>query len=73
MQLTLKLPCTKEGIKEETEKLRQEISVRSAEINMLRQAIKHYQGQCTHPGQVTGMNERDGSWGNPCKICGYSY
>ena len=73
MQLTLKIPCTETEIKEETTKLKQEISIRTAEINMLRQAIGHYQKQCTHSGQVTGMNERDGSWGNPCPICGYSY
>jgi hypothetical protein len=30
-------------------------------------------GSCKHPGAATGYNERDGSWMNPCPVCGHSY
>ncbi len=73
MQLTLKMPVTEQEIKEEIAKLRPEIALRQTEMKMLAEAIKHYQKQCSHPGQKTGHNERDGSWGNPCPICGYGY
>lgn len=73
MEITLKIPVTKEEIKEQVEKLRLEIKIRKSEIDVLSQAIKHYQSQCEHAGQVTGCNDRDGSWGSPCPTCGYSY
>jgi hypothetical protein len=72
MQITLKLPVTEAEIKEETTKLRNEIALRNSEIQLLRDAIQHYQKQCKHPGQKTGYNERDGSWANPCPVCGDS-
>lgn len=73
MELNLKIPCTKDEIKEELKKLREEVIIREGELKMLRTAIKHYQSQCDHKGQKTGHNERDGSWGSPCPTCGYSY
>lgn len=73
MHLTLKLPCTKEEIKEELKVLRAEIEIRESELSLLRSAVGHYQRQCDHKGQKTGYNERDGSWGNPCPTCGHSY
>lgn len=73
LTLTLKAPASEAEIKEEIAKLRAKIAGRRSEIEMLCKAVKHYQDQCSHPGQVTGYNERDGSWGNPCKVCGYSY
>ncbi len=73
MEITLKIPCTEEEIKLETEKLRNQIFKLSSEEKLLRQAIKHYQSLCDHKGQKTGYNDRDGSWGSPCPTCGYSY
>ncbi len=73
MKLSLKAPATNDQIKKEVEKLSAEIDKRKAEIKMLWAGVKHYQDQCDHPGQVTGRNEREGSWGSPCPICGYSY
>lgn len=73
VKLNLKAPVTKEQIKRELAKLLAEIARRESDLKLLRQAVKHYQGQCDHAGQVTGSNERDGNWGNPCPTCGYSY
>ncbi len=73
IQLNLKAPVTKTEIKSEIAALRAEISAREADLKLLRQAVRHYQSQCDHRGQKTGHNERDGSWGNPCPTCGYSY
>lgn len=72
MQITLKIPVTNDEIKEETSILRQQIALRDSEIQLLRDAIRHYQKQCTHPGQQTGYNEREGNWATPCPICGDS-
>lgn len=73
MELNLKLPCTKEEIKTEVDKLANQIRQRESEIKLLRTAIQHYQNQCDHVGQKTGYNERDGGWGSPCPTCGYAY
>lgn len=73
MELTLKIPCTKQEIAAETKRLRKEIKIRRSEIETLQMAVKHYQSQCDHEGQKTGCNQRDGNWGNPCPTCGYSY
>ncbi len=73
MNLTLKLPVTKAEITSELQILRNEVAIRKNEINLLSAAIQHYIKQCDHKGQKTGWNERDGSWGNPCPTCGYSY
>lgn len=72
MELMLKFPCNNDEIKAEVGSLREMLKQRQAEIEMLRHAIKHYQNQCDHPGQVTGYNERDGSWASPCPVCGES-
>lgn len=73
MELSLKIPASEEEIRTETTRLRSEIAKRRGEIDMLAQAVKHYQRQCSHPGQKTGWNERDGNWACPCDVCGYSY
>jgi hypothetical protein len=73
LNLTLKSPATKTQIKAEIKKLLALLAERQAEVKLLRNAIGHYQNQCDHKGQKTGFNERDGSWGNPCPTCGYSY
>ncbi len=73
MEIVLRIPVDKETIKAEIAKLRPQIEARKSEIKMLSEAIRHYQNQCDHAGQVTGHNERDGSWGNPCPTCGYGY
>lgn len=73
MKFNLKMPVSNEQIKKEVSKLEAELKKRQSEIDLLRKAIDHYQGLCKHPGQKTGHNERDGSWGNPCPVCGYSY
>lgn len=73
LQISLKIPVTEEEIKKEVKELTEQIAVREAEARVLREAVRHYQKQCSHPGQVTGNNDRDGSWGNPCPVCGYSY
>jgi len=72
MQITLKIPVTNDEIKEEIMNLRDAIALRNSEIQLLRDAIAHYQKQCKHPGQKTGYNERDGNWATPCPICGDS-
>ena len=73
MELTLKIPCTKEEIKSEIAKLLHEIEIRDSETEILRHAIDHYQRQCDHKGQKTGYNDRDGSWAAPCPTCGHTY
>lgn len=73
MNILLKMPVTDEEIKAECEALGEQIRIRNSEIEMLAKGIKHYQSLCKHVGQKTGCNERDGSWGNPCPTCGYSY
>jgi hypothetical protein len=73
MEIILKLPVTEAEIKAYTTKLWNEITLRNSEIQLLHDAIKHYQKQCKHPGQQTGYNERDGDWANVCSICGYSH
>lgn len=72
-EITLITPASKAVIKREMKKLRAQVDEREAEIQILRQAMQHYVKQCDHKGQRTGHNERDGSWGNPCPTCGYSY
>ncbi len=67
-------------IKEETTKLRKMLEERrvaikgiEAECDAIRAILKTYQDRCTHPGQKTGYNERDGSWANTCPVCGESH
>jgi len=73
MELNIKVPCTDEEIKTEISILNAKIKEREIELKTLRLARECYQEQCSHKGQKTGCNERDGSWGNPCPICGYSF
>lgn len=73
MKITLKMPCTDQVIKQEIDKYSAKIKELKTRIDIFGQAINHYQKQCKHPGQETGYNERDGSWGSPCPVCGYSY
>ncbi len=73
MQIDLKLPADDATIRSEVDRLTAEIRYRQGEIEILSSAIQHYRKQCKHLRQVTGRNERDGSWGNPCPVCGYSY
>ena len=73
VELNLKAPATDLEIRTEVSQFRDRIAVLQSEIALLQQGIRHYQRQCMHVGQVTGRNERDGSWGNPCPTCGYSY
>lgn len=73
MELTLKITDDIEVIRAETKKLRNEIDLKYSEIELLYKALRHYTGLCTHPGQKTGYNERDGSWANPCPVCGESH
>ena len=67
-------------IRAETAKLRSmiqnrraQISVLTAEITAVGSILKLYQQRCTHPGQKTGYNARDGSWANTCPVCGESH
>lgn len=80
VRLNLRTGCTRDEIAAEIKSLRQQIDPRRSqiaeiqgEISTLMLGVKHYQRQCKHEGQETGHNERDGSWGNPCPTCGYSY
>ena len=73
MELTLKITDDLEVIRAETKKLRDEIDLKEGEIKLLCMALRHYMGLCPHPGQKTGYNERDGSWANPCPVCGESH
>lgn len=73
MDLTLIIPKDDKTIKEEINKLSEQISIRKSEIDILVHGIKHYRKFCKHKGQKTGYNERDGSWANPCPICGDCY
>ena len=73
MDLNIKIGASEEEIKEATKKLSDEIALRQFEIEQLRLAIGVYRKQCKHTNQKKGYNERDGSWGNPCPVCGYSY
>jgi hypothetical protein len=72
MELTLKMPVTEDEIKTEVKKLQEQIKLRESQIDLLGRAVEHYRSFCTHPGQKTGYNERDGSWANPCPVCGES-
>jgi hypothetical protein len=60
-------------IKVAVETLNSEIQARQSELNILKTMRSQCQQYCKHEGQQTGYNERDGSWGNPCPTCGYSY
>ena len=69
-----------ETIKVEVGKLRSSILALRAKMKSIEAeiapyafALRHYQSLCKHPGQKTGYNERDGSWANPCPVCGQSY
>lgn len=75
MKITIELcdDADPETIKRETSKLSSEIALKKREIEVMRAAIQQYQKMCNHPGQETGYNERDGSWANPCSICGESH
>jgi prefoldin subunit 5 len=73
MEIILTLDPDLEVIKKETQKLRKEIQLKNKEIDLLSEAMRHYQKMCHHPGQKTGYNERDGSWANPCPVCGESH
>lgn len=73
MELNLKIPASNEEIKAEIAALNNQIKQRTTETELLRYAVGHYRKFCKHEGQVTGRNDRDGSWGNPCPTCGYSY
>lgn len=53
--------------------LRDEDARHKAARSALVVQIQAVRGQCDHKGQETGYNERDGSWGNACPTCGYSY
>lgn len=64
---------TNEAIVEARKLLNGEIKARNAELAILRTMLNQVQSYCKHEGQQTGYNERDGSWGNPCPTCGYSY
>lgn len=73
MKITLQITDDLSVIKRETQKFRKQIQERQSEIEMLLQALKHYQKLCPHPGQKTGYNERDGLWSNACPVCGESH
>lgn len=70
MNITLKMPCTPDEIRTEIKALRSEIASRQGEIDLLVQAIWHYQKQCDHKGR-TSYRDWDGAsdWG-PCPTCG---
>ena len=73
LELKLRFTTDHDEIKAETGKLSAMIDERHGEIKMLRAALTHYRQHCTHPGQQTGHNERDGLWANPCPVCGESH
>lgn len=60
-------------IKESVKALDGEIAARQSELEILKTMRKQCQAYCKHVGQVTGSNERDGAWGNPCPTCGFTY
>ncbi len=72
MSLSVLFPVPKEKIRYETLRIRVEISRLGAELVQARTLLDLVQIGCDHPGQVTGYNERDGSWANPCPVCGSS-
>ena len=66
------MPNDSDHIRTRIHKASKQIRELEAKIAPLRAIIKHYQSQCSHPGQQTGYNERDGSWANACPVCGDS-
>lgn len=73
MSVSVTFPVPKEKIREEYQRLHAELKRLDYERDGVVDLIRMIQKGCDHKGQVTGCNERDGSWGNPCPTCGYSY
>lgn len=73
MNINIEVTNDVQIIKTKVTELKKEIQKRQSEINILSQCVKSYTSQCTHPGMITGWNERDGNWGGPCEFCRYSY
>lgn len=71
--ISVEFPVPPERIKAEATRLAKEIESRRAELEILRNLLTMVQRGCKHPGQQTGYNERDGSWANPCPVCGESH
>jgi hypothetical protein len=73
MNVTVSFPVPADRLKVECDRLSSEISTRKSEIEILRSMLAMVRKGCTHPGQQTGYNDRDGSWANACPICGESH
>lgn len=73
MNIQILFPVEKARIPEEVRKIRERIQGIDAEKEVLLTMLRTIQKGCDHNGQVTGYNERDSSWGNPCPTCGYYY
>ena len=56
----------------ETKRLRDYISSLETNAKIAREVLKMVCRACTHEGAKRGYNERDGSWMNPCRHCGWS-
>ena len=69
---TVVFPVPKEKIQEICEALMGDLKALSAEQKLTSTLLGMVREGCEHPGQKTGHNERDGSWANPCPICGDS-
>ncbi len=72
-QLTLTFPVPKDQIPNEVRRLSDEVKKSKAVMDLACKLLDLVRGCCDHAGQVTGSNDRDGSWGNPCPTCGYSF
>jgi rubrerythrin len=71
--ITISFPVAPDQIKIEADRLMVEIRARKQELEVLWKLLEMVQKSCTHKGQQTGYNDRDGSWAAACPICGESH
>ncbi len=63
-------PVPKHKIKRVCDDLVSELSRLDSERRIIVSMLQQVQKGCSHEGQKTGHNEREGAWANPCSICG---
>lgn len=68
----VQFPVPFEQIPAEVKKLTDCIKGLRADLEVASTMLKMVRRACSHDGAVTGYNERDGSWMNPCPHCGHA-
>lgn len=66
----ISFPVPKSKIKDVCDDLVEELSRLDSERAIVVTMLQQVRKGCSHEGQKTGYNERDGAWATPCVICG---